>query len=168
MKVLMNQQVEISGLGKENSPSSNSFVSNSNIRFQLDEDVLADEINQKSGRFTSKTKSKQQQQQYDQFFNILDSYENSIAKRMKLLKKQREYERRIRFALRAKKLPERVIVRARTTDVKGEMMQTNPATFAVESNREDAGLLERVSDRGFFYEELNMITDERSPLIISL
>ncbi|KAA6394160.1 MAG: hypothetical protein EZS28_010312 [Streblomastix strix] len=119
------------------------------LGFELDEDVLADEINQKSGRLTSKTKSKQQQQQYEQFFNILDSYENGISKRMKLLKKKREYEKRIRFALRAKKLPERVIVRARTTDVKGEMIQTNPATFAVESNREDVGKLERISDRWY-------------------
>ncbi|KAA6370991.1 MAG: hypothetical protein EZS28_033482, partial [Streblomastix strix] len=116
--------------------------------FKLDEDVLADEINQQIGRMTAKTKSKKKQQKYKELFSILDSIENDKLKRLKKLKNKRERERMIRYALRSKRLPQRLIVRARTTDVKGEMMQTNPAQFSVEQNQDNPGILERVSDRG--------------------
>ncbi|KAA6402839.1 MAG: hypothetical protein EZS28_001637 [Streblomastix strix] len=121
------------------------------LGFKLDDDVLADEINQQFGRMTAKTKSKKKQKKYKELFSILDSIEKDNQKRLKKLKNKRERERMIRYALRSKRLPQRLIVRARTTDVKGEMMQTNPATFNVQSNREDAGILERVSDRGAQY-----------------
>ncbi|KAA6328357.1 MAG: hypothetical protein EZS28_053727, partial [Streblomastix strix] len=118
------------------------------LGFKLDDDVLIDEINQQFGRITSQTKSKKKQKKYKELFSILDSIENDNQKRLKKLKHKRERERMIRFVLRSKRLPQRLIVRARTTDVKGEMIQTNPASFNIQSNSDNSELLERISDRG--------------------
>ncbi|KAA6366241.1 MAG: hypothetical protein EZS28_038232, partial [Streblomastix strix] len=90
-----------------------------------------------------------------------------IAKERRLRQK-REEEHKLRDKLRAKKLPERLIVRARATDAKSEMVETQPASFTIETNPDMENTFMRDPTRGYFYEEFDIVTDERAPLVVSL
>ncbi|KAA6354466.1 MAG: hypothetical protein EZS28_050007, partial [Streblomastix strix] len=84
------------------------------------------------------------------------------------LKIKKQTEQKVRDSLKVKKLPGRIIVRARTTDSKSEIVETQPASFTIEEDPQQPGNFLRDGKRGYFYEELNVITDERSPVILSL
>ncbi|KAA6382119.1 MAG: hypothetical protein EZS28_022354, partial [Streblomastix strix] len=91
-----------------------------------------------------------------------------LEEKKEKLRIKRDKEEKIRKVLRSQSLPERVIVRTRCTDVKSEMLETQPASFTVEADTQTPGKLVRDATRGYFFEELDIVTDERSPLIVSL
>ncbi|KAA6386076.1 MAG: hypothetical protein EZS28_018397, partial [Streblomastix strix] len=69
---------------------------------------------------------------------------------------------------KSKVIPSNVIVRARATDSKSETVETHKATFAVVQDPDDPKSVKRVNNRGYFFEELTVISDQRCPVIISL
>ncbi|KAA6392592.1 MAG: hypothetical protein EZS28_011882 [Streblomastix strix] len=127
--------------------------------FELDEEALeknaSDNIN-----ISPQEKLEMKKQIKEQRDLLLKNQEQRVR-----LKSKREIQQQIRNSLKSKKLPQRLIVRTRTTDAKSEMLETQPASFSVEADTEQAGKLLRDAARGYFYEELDMITDERSPIV---
>ncbi|KAA6398134.1 MAG: hypothetical protein EZS28_006340, partial [Streblomastix strix] len=91
-----------------------------------------------------------------------------FSEKTERLRVKREEEEKVRKKLKAKKLPERIIVRARTTDSKSEVIETQPASFNVQADKDSITGFTRDETRGYFFEELSLITDSRSPLIVSL
>ncbi|KAA6399785.1 MAG: hypothetical protein EZS28_004685 [Streblomastix strix] len=130
--------------------------------YELDEEALelyVDDIKD----ISDKEKIERKRQIEQQRVLLLKSEEKRVKQKTRI-----EIEDQIRNELRFQKLPQRVIVRTRTTDAKSEMLETQPASFTVEADIQTPGKLVRDATRGYFFEELDMVTDERSPIIVSL